>query len=253
LINTILNKSKKIRKIFLNLIIEGNKYHLGGSLSCLDFICTAIYGKFIKIDKDKGLRNFILSKGHALGVLHSILLEKKIIEKKTFYGNKKKGKIGGQLDIFNPLDFFEWNSGSLGHSVGISIGLSLTTRQKIWTMIGDAEIDEGSIWEALFFIKDKKIKNLVLVIDKNNVSASKKIFNKANLNPKILKSLGMKYFNIDGHDIKKIFKTLQKVNSINSSSLIILNTIKGKGILEIENNLKFSHQLPSNEILKKYI
>ena len=89
-------------------------------------------------------------------------------------------------------------------------------------MIGDAEIDEGSIWEALFFIKDKKIKNLVLVIDKNNVSASKKIFNKANLNPKILKNLGMKYFNIDGHKIEKIFKTLKKVNSINSSSLIIV-------------------------------
>ena len=75
-------------------------------------------------------------------------------------------------------------------------------QQKIWTMIGDAEIDEGSIWEALF-IKDKNIKNLVLVIDKNNVSASKKIFKKANLNPKILKNLGLKYFNIDGHNIKK--------------------------------------------------
>lgn len=253
MINTILNKSKKIKKIFLNLILDGNKYHLGGSLSCLDFICTAIYGRFIKIDKDKGLKNFILSKGHALGILHSILLEKKIIKEKTFYENRKKGKIGGQLDIFNPYDFFEWNSGSLGHSVGVSIGLSLTTKQKIWTIIGDAEIDEGSIWEALFFIKDKKIKNLVIVIDKNNVSASKKIFNKANLNPAILQNLGMNYFNINGHDIKKIFKTLQKVNSINSSSLIILNTIKGKGILEIENNIKFSHQIPSSEILKKYI
>lgn len=253
MINKILNKSKKIRKIFLNLIIEGNKYHLGGSLSCLDFICTAIYGKFIKIDKNKGLRDFILSKGHALGIFHSILLEKKIIKKKNFYREKNRGKIGGQLDIFNPNDFFEWNSGSLGHSVGVSIGLSLTTTKKIWTMIGDAEIDEGSIWEALFFIKDKNIKNLVLVIDKNNVSASKKIFKKANLNPKILKNLGLKYFNIDGHNIKKIFNTLKKVNSINSSSLIIINTIKGKGISEIENNVKFSHQIPSNEILKKYI
>jgi len=253
LINTILNKSKKIKKIFLNLILDGNKYHLGGSLSCLDFICTVIYGRFVKIDKDKGLKNFILSKGHALGILHSILLEKKIYKKKTFSENRNKGKIGGQLDIFNPHDFFEWNSGSLGHSVGVSIGLSLTTKQKIWTIIGDAEIDEGSIWEALFFIKDKKIKNLVIVIDKNNVSASKKIFNKANLSAKILKNLDMNYFNINGHDIKKIFKTLQKVNSIHSSSLIILNTIKGKGILEIENNIKFSHQIPSNEILKKYI
>ena len=88
MINKILNKSIKIRKIFLNLIIEGNKYHLGGSLSCLDFICTAIYGKFIKNDKNKGLRDFILSKGHALGIFHSILLEKKIIKKKIFIEKK---------------------------------------------------------------------------------------------------------------------------------------------------------------------
>ena len=119
-------------------------------------------------------------------------------------------------------------------------------------MIGDAEIDEGSIWEALF-IKDKNIKNLVLVIDKNNVSASKKIFKKANLNPKILKNLGLKYFNIDGHNIKKIFNTLKKVNSINSSSLIIINTIKGRVFLKLKIMLNLAIKYQVTKFLKIYL
>lgn len=253
MIKIIKKKTDKVRNIFLKLILDEHKYHLGGSLSCLDFISTAVYGRFLNIKKKTGLKNFILSKGHALGILHSILLEKKILSYKYFKKKIKDGSIGGQIDIFNPKNFFEWNSGSLGHSVGVCIGLALATKQKVWTLIGDAEIDEGSIWEALFFIKDNKIKNMIIVIDKNNVSASKKIFNKGNLSPKILKNLGLKYFEIDGHNIELIFKTLKKVNNQNFSSIIILNTIKGKGIKEIENNVKFSHQIPAKEILEKYI
>ncbi len=253
MIKILKKKSYKIKKIFLKLILNGHKYHLGGSLSCLDFITTAIYGKFLVIKKSSGLRNFILSKGHALGILHSIMLEKRIINYKYFKKKTKSGKMGGQLDIFNPNNFFEWNSGSLGHSIGVCIGQALVSKSKIWTLIGDAEIDEGSIWEALFFIKDKKINNMVIVIDKNNVSASKKIFNKGNLNPKILRNLGLNYCEIDGHNIGLIFKTLKKVNNQKISSIIILNTIKGKGIKEIENNVKFSHQIPDKKILEKYI
>ena len=253
MIKKLKKKSEKVRNIFLKLIVSGHKYHLGGSLSCLDFMTTAIYGGIINIHKKKGIKNFILSKGHALGIIHAILLEKKMITYNSFKNQTSKGVIGGQLDIFNPKNFFEWNSGSLGHSVGVCIGLAMTTKQKVWTLIGDAEIDEGSIWEALFFIKDKKIKNINIVIDKNNISASKKITNKGNLSPKVLKNLGFEYFEIDGHNIDLIYRVLKKVKKVKRSSLIILNTIKGKGIKEIENNIKFSHQLPSRELLRKYI
>ncbi len=253
MINKILNKSKKVRKFFLNLILDGNKYHLGGSLSCLDFICTAVYGGFININRNQGLKNFILSKGHALGIIYALMIEKKIISYSFFRKKIKAGALGGQLDIFNIKNFFEWNSGSLGHSVGVCIGMALTTKQKIWTLIGDAEIDEGSIWEALFFIKDKKLKNIIIVIDKNNVSASKTIFKKGNLNPEILKKFGLKYYEINGHNIGSIFNTLKKVKKQNCSSFIILNTIKGKGIKEIENNIKFSHQMPEKKIIEKYV
>ena len=173
IISKIEKKADRIKKIFLNLVVKGSKYHLGGSLSSLDIVTTIIYGNFIKINKEN-LKNFILSKGHALGLLHAVMIEKKIIKNQSLLNFKKNGNIGGQLDIYNfKKDYFEWNSGSLGHSIGIAIGMSIAeNNKKILTLIGDAEIDEGSIWEGLFFISDKKINNIIIIIDKNNISAS---------------------------------------------------------------------------------
>tara|TARA_Y100000590_G_scaffold469907_1_gene660576 strand:- start:1927 stop:2697 length:771 start_codon:yes stop_codon:yes gene_type:complete len=247
-------KSTKIKKIFLDLIVNGGRYHLGGSLSCLDILVTLIYGNFIKMNNYK-LKNFILSKGHALGILHSIMIEKKIINKKILFNLKKKGSIGGQLDIFNfKKNYFEWNSGSLGHSVGVAIGMSIAEKKsKIVTLIGDAEIDEGSIWEGLFFISDKKIDNVIIIIDRNNVSASSIIEKKKNLEKNFLKKLDLNILELNGHNIKEIYNTFKKIYNSKKSSIIIANTIKGKGVKEIENNLKYSHHLPKIEILKKYL
>ena len=254
LIDNIKEKKIIIKKIFLELVVDGSKYHLGGSLSCLDLIVTMIYGNFIKINK-KGLKNFILSKGHALGILHSIMIEKNILKNSSLFKNKKEGKIGGQLDIYNfKKNFFEWNSGSLGHSIGIAIGMSIAEKnKKIVTLIGDAKIDEGSIWEELFFISDKKINNVIIVIDRNNVSASSKIEKKKNLDINLLKKLDIDVREIDGHNINQIYNTFKEIHNSNKSVIIIANTIKGKGIKEIENNLRYSHHLPKMSILKKYI
>lgn len=253
IVKKIKDKNQKIKKIFLNLILKGSKYHLGGSLSSLEIMVTLIYGNFIKIDK-KGIKNFILSKGHALGILHSIMIEKKLLNKNKLIYEKKIGNIGGQLDIINPIKgFFEWNTGSLGHSIGIAAGMALASKKKIVTLIGDAEVDEGSIWESLFLICDKKIKNVVIIIDRNNLSASSIINKKKkNLDIKLLSSLNLDIVDLNGHDIDKLFRKFKSIFKKNNSTLVIANTIKGKGIKEIENNPKFSHQLPSYEILKKY-
>ena len=126
----IIKKCNKVRSIFLNLILSGSKYHLGGSLSCLDILCTLVYEKFINF-KQNEIKNFILSKGHALGIFHSILIEKKLITNKELIKQKKNYEIGNQLDIFYPKKkMFAWNSGSLGHSLGICIGIALVAKKK---------------------------------------------------------------------------------------------------------------------------
>ena len=78
--------------------------------------------------------------------------------------------FGGQLDIFNSK-FVDWNTGSLGHALGVGIGLSIRNpKKKIWIVVGDAEFEEGSIWEALFYISEKKINNMIIIIDRNKMS-----------------------------------------------------------------------------------
>lgn len=254
ILNKIKKKRSEINKIFLNLIFNGSKYHLGGSLSCIDIIVTLVYGNFLTFNKF-GIKNFILSKGHALGILHSIMIEKKIITKKILSNEKKLGNIGGQVDIFNfKKNFFEFNSGSLGHSIGLAIGMATSNKnKKIVTLVGDAEIDEGSIWEGIFYIADNKIKNIIIIIDRNNISASSQINKKKNLDFNLLKSLDIKIIELNGHDLEELYQNFKNIFKSNMSVIIIANTIKGKGIKEVENNLKYSHHLPKLDIIKKYL
>ena len=101
--NQLNKKAQKIRQIFIRLILNKSKYHIGGSLSCVEILCTLIYGKLLNVTNDR-FDNFILSKGHALGILHSILIEKNIFSEVKISKLKKKLLIGNQLDIFNFLN-----------------------------------------------------------------------------------------------------------------------------------------------------
>lgn len=247
--NILKKKSSKIRLDFLKLILNDFKFHIGGSLSCLDILVNLFYSK--KFLKKKNF--FLLSKGHALGVLFAIMIDKKKINFNKMIKLKKNNKIGGQLDIQN-LKINDWNTGSLGHTIGVSIGLSIAKpHSKIFNIIGDAEIDEGSVWESLFYISEKKIKNIIIFIDRNKQSASSFIEKKEVFDSDFLKNLNFNYFKINGHDHKAISNVINKSVKSKKSSIIIANTIKGYGFKEFEKKLKYSHGMPENKILKKII
>ena len=248
--------SKTIRLNFLKLIESGYKYHLGGTTSCIDLLAVLFYGNFINLIQ-KNRSRFILSKGHALGALHAIFLDKKIISQKKLDLMKKNGEVGGQLDIYRFKKYVDWNTGSLGHSIGVVTGMAISNpNKKVWTIVGDAEMDEGSIWEGIFFISEKKINNIIIIIDRNKISASAKIEKKEFFDKKILDKLHFNIFRINGHDHMEINKTFKKVNMSNKSTIIIADTIKGKGFGIVENNLNYSHQSLDKHILtdikKKY-
>lgn len=241
--------SNKIRWGFLDLISKGFKYHLGGTSSCIDLMVVLFYGNFIKLE-NKIRDKYILSKGHALGALHAILLNKNLITMNRLLKLKKSGKIGGQLDIFTLKKYVDWNTGSLGHAAGIATGMAIAEpKKKIWVILGDAEIDEGSVWEALFFISEKKIKNIIILIDRNKISASSRIEKKEVLDKKILNNLNLNITKINGHNHKEILKSYNFAVKSNRSTIIIANTIKGKGFGIAENNLDFSHQAPNKELI----
>ena len=146
-----LEKGKKLRKDFIKILLEGFKFHVGGTLSCLDICVVLFYGNFINLEK-KSRNFFILSKGHALACLFLTLMDKKLYNLKFLKKNYKNLNFGGQLDIYNSK-YVDWNTGSLGHSIGVATGLAIKNpKKKIFVIVGDAEFEEGSIWEAIFYI-----------------------------------------------------------------------------------------------------
>jgi transketolase len=244
-------KSQEIRIKFLKLIYYGFKFHIGGSLSCLDLLVSVLYSK--KIFKKHDF--FLLSKGHALGILYSIMIDQKKFSYNYLKKLQKINKVGGQLDIKNlKFNYNTWNTGSLGHTIGVSIGLSIAKpKSKIINIIGDAEIDEGSIWEALVYISEKKIKNIIIIIDRNRQSASSFIEKKEIFDKNFFKFLNINYYKINGHNHNSILNTLQKSYKNSKSTIIVAETIKGKGIKEFERSIKYSHGLPEKKLLKEII
>lgn len=243
--------SKKIRLSFINLIENGLKFHIGGTASCIDMLVVLFYGGFINLKK-KNRSKFILSKGHALGALYSILLEQKLVSRKKFFDLINENKIGGQLDIFNLKKFIDWNTGSLGHSIGVTTGFALANpKKKFWTMIGDAEIEEGSVWEGIFFLSEKNINNVIIIIDYNKISASKIIDYKEVLDSKLLDNLNINIIRINGHNHSEIYKAYNIASKTSKMSIIIADTIKGKGFGIAENNLDFNNNLPDKKTLKQ--
>jgi len=250
--NELVKKSKQLRLEFIKLLYGGFKFHVGGTLSCIDIVITLFYSNFINLNNRK--RNtFILSKGHALACLFLILIDKKLYTLKKLQKDYDNFRAGGQLDIYNSK-FVDWNTGSLGHSIGVSIGLAIQNpNKKIYVIVGDAEFEEGSIWEAVFYISERKINNIIIIIDRNRMSASSIINKKEIFDKNILNKLNFNILKIDGHNFDKILSGLNKCLKSKQSSILIANTIKGKGFKIFENNTKYSHGLPSQEILKKLI
>ena len=248
----LVKKSKFLRLEFIKLLYKGFKFHIGGTLSCIDILIALFYSGFINLDK-KNRNLFILSKGHALAALYLILLDKKKLSFKQLKKKFKDLRFGGQLDIYNSK-FVDWNTGSLGHSVGVAIGLAKKEpKKKIYIVVGDAEFEEGSIWEAIFFISENKIGNVIIIIDRNKMSASANIKKKDIFDKNILERLNFNIYKIDGHNYKKILNSLNSTQKNDKSSIIIADTIKGKGFKIFENNKKYSHGLPAMHILERII
>ena len=244
--------SNNLRIEFIKLLLKGFKYHIGGTLSCLDLLIVIFYSNYIKFN-NKNRDLFLLSKGHALAALYLILIDQKYFSHKKLEYGYKNLNLGGQLDIFNSK-FVDWNTGSLGHSIGVGIGLSIRNpNKKIWILVGDAEFEEGSIWEAHFFISEKKLNNIIIIIDRNKMSATSLIKKKDIFDKKILNKLNFNVTEIRGHNYNDIQNCLKKCFKHKFSSVIIANTVKGKGFKILENNPKYSHQTPSDSILNSLI
>ena len=251
--NLIINQLS-LEKNIIDVFLKSKKGHLGSAFSSIELI-SVIYDFFVK---KKSKNNFVLSKGHGCLALYSVLYEKKIISKKTLLSFCEFNSIlGGHPEHFIPS--IPFSTGSLGHGFSISAGISLANRiknnNKTFVLIGDGEINEGSIWEAFLSINKHRLNNLITLLDYNKMQSYG--FNKdiLKLEPlrKKFESFGFKVLEIDGHSRKDIYLSLKKaMNYKLKPTILICHTIKGKRVKFMENNPSWHYKSKiNNEELKK--
>ena len=253
----LVNIAKKIRLWAIEETVAKGKGHLGGTFSCVD-ILVALYYKVLNVKSNEpkwaGRDRFILSKGHACLALYPILMDLGFIDEKTFRSYGVDGGLGGQLDINIPG--VDWNTGSLGHALGVASGMAISSNLDkknyyIFVVVGDGECAEGSIWEAIMFIGQHNLSNIVCIVDRNRLSVTEVLDDGSffkNLSI-VLPAFGWKFIEIDGHNIAEMVNIFTESKQSNMPTFIIANTIKGKGISFMENGTKWHHSVPTKEEL----
>ena len=252
--------AKKIRLHALEMTHLGGSSHIGSILSIAD-ILAVLYEDILvfnsKIPKLPERDRFILSKGHSGAGVYAVLAEKNffpVSELKKHYsdGSKFSGHVSHK-----GVPGVEFSTGSLGHGLSISCGLSLSAKlnnqkHKIFCLISDGECDEGSNWEAILFSSHHNLDNLFAIVDYNKLQSIFSPEETLNLEPFKSKweSFGWNVLEFDGHDDKKINDVFEKAKKVKWPLVLIANTIKGKGVSFIEGHGKWHHKIPNEDEFK---
>ena len=248
------NRSKYLRKLIVKSLIGGGRGHMGSAMSLVE-ILRVLYDKFIKFSprnlKKRDRDRLVLSKGHGCLALYSILADKKFFSKELLKNTSKSGSILGGHPEYSKVPGVEASTGSLGHGLPIAVGMALAAKirkekHKVYVIVGDGEINEGSIWEAAMSASKHNLSNLKVFVDYNKIQSygfTKEVIDLEPLMDK-WKSFGFEVSEINGHDINQLTKNLQKFkkNKNKKPSVTICHTIKGKGFYFAENNPSWHHK-----------
>lgn len=250
-------KAKQIRKDVVEMVYHAKAGHIGSSLSDTDIMTTLYYGVLNVDPKNPSLEDrdrFILSKGHAVESYYVILADKGFFPKeelKTFsqFGSRLIGHPN------NKVPGVEMNTGALGHGLSIAVGMALAAKKdrksyRVFTLMGDGEQAEGSVWEAAMAAAHYQLDNLVAIIDRNKLQITGKTEAVMGLEPleEKWKSFGWEVIPADGHDVEKLQQVLSATPAVNNKpTLIMAYTIKGKGISFMENIPHWHHGVPTAE------
>lgn len=251
-------KSRDFRIEILKTIHKAGKGHIGGAYSCIDILTVLYYAGILNINKanfNNNRNRFLLSKGHAAIAQYVILQDLGFFEKEQLYLMNNGGILGEHPD--HNIPGIEFDSGSLGHGLGVASGFALAAKlddldYMTYVLLGDGECHEGTIWEAAMFSSHMNLNNLVAIVDRNGLCIHGKTEDINKLNPFADKwrSFGWNVIEIDGHDIIELWEAFKSIvyNKPTKPSVIIANTIKGKGVSFMENNHKWHHGGINKEI-----
>ncbi|CAK4836560.1 unnamed protein product [Aphanomyces euteiches] len=252
-------KALQIRKDLFTMIHQAQAGHAGGSLSNTD-ILTVLYYDVMRIDptqpKWPGRDRFIASKGHSVESLYCILADLNFFPKEELLSYCKFGsRFIGHPN--NKVPGIEMNTGALGHGLAISVGMALAAKMddndyRVFCLMGDGEQAEGSVWEAAMAGAHYNLDNLVGIVDRNRLQISGGTEDVMGLEPLEEKwsAFGWHVISVDGNDVDALQQELSGSPKVKGKpTLLMANTVKGKGISFTENKVKWHHHAPSDEEL----
>jgi len=244
--HSLIQLAKKYRSDLFEKFLEVEQGHPGSTFSMVDIVTTLYHGGFVRFDKEnkKFIDKVIISKGHATVALYPILVNFGVIHQREW---DNWGKSESCLRIFGntTIPGIDVTSGSLGHGIGIGAGMALAykrtgSNKKVFVVISEGELYEGSTWEALLFAAHNKLDNLTIFIDINSLIILGETDECLVLNSIKDKLFGWNFLSseIDGHDCDQINYKLSQMDAeknINMPRIIYAKTIKGKGFSIMEN------------------
>ena len=248
-----------LRKDVINMICAGKAGHIGGDMSVMDTLVT-LYFSQMNIspenmdDPDRDL--FVMSKGHSVEALYAVLAKKgffsidEVIEKFSKFGSKFIGHPN------NKLPGIEMNSGSLGHGLPVCVGMALAGKMnhknyRVYTVMGDGELAEGSVWEGAMSASQYKLDNLCAVVDRNRLQISgttEEVMHQDDVAERF-RSFGWNVIDVkDGNSIEQLNAAFEEAKTVKGKpTLLVANTVKGCGSSVMENKANWHHKVPTQE------
>ena len=254
--------ARNIRKDIVSMIHTSKSGHPGGSLSAVE-ILTALYFDEMNIDpnncKMEDRDRFVLSKGHAAPVLYATLAHKGYFDRDELKGLRKINRmLQGHPDM-KGTPGVEMSTGSLGQGFSVACGMAMASKLdnapwKVYTLLGDGEVQEGIVWEAAMSAAHYKLDNMVAFLDYNGLQIDGKTEDVMNLGSIVdkFKAFGWNVIEIDGHDFDQIFAALDMAKeTVGKPTMIVAKTVKGKGISYMENQAGWHGNAPSDSDLEQ--
>lgn len=242
-----------IRREIVELVSRTKSPHIGPSFSIVE-VLVILYFKVMNIGRNtlrsENRDRFILSKGHACPALYAVLAKKGFISSRTLNRFAVNNGCLRQHPDMNLKYGIELSTGSLGHGLSVGIGMALNAlnmklKHRVFVLLGDGELNEGSVWEAVIFAGHHRLSNLIAIVDQNKMQALGYTKNILDLSPLGAKwrSFGWHVQVVRGHDMKDIDRSFKKL-SASKPNVIILDTVKGKGVYFMENQLLWHYRYP---------
>lgn len=253
--------AKKVRQGILIGVYNAKSGHPGGSLSAAD-ILTYLFFSQMNIDpKNPGYEDrdrFVLSKGHAAPALYSVLALRGFFPFAELSTLRHTGSILQGHPCINSTPGLDASTGSLGQGISVAAGLALGAKIKnkdyhIYTLLGDGEIEEGQVWEAAMFASAKKLSNLTVIVDNNNLQIDGSIDEVNSPYPidEKFRAFGFHVININGNDFDEIESAVNEALTVKDMpTAIIARTVKGKGVSYMENQVGWHGKAPDEEQFK---